>query len=141
MMDRRMQVRGKSALIALAIVLAALAGPPSPAQVANPTAPPYEAEMLRLSEIMGALHYLRRLCDGATASRWRDEMEALIDAEQPDGGRRARMIDRFNRGYESYRSVYRACTPSAQLVVQRYLDEGARIAVDIGERYAKGDGE
>lgn len=140
-MDRWMQVRSTSALMVVMIVLAILARPLAQAQEVEPTALPYEAEMLRLSEIMGSLHYLGRLCNGVRASFWRDQMEALIEAEQPDADRRARMIDRFNRGYESYRSVYRACTTSAQLVVQRYLDEGAKLAADIGERYGKKDDE
>ena len=47
------------------------------------------------------------------------------------------MIDHFNRGYESYRSVYRVCTDSARLAVDRYLQEGAQIAAEIAARYGK----
>lgn len=124
-----------------AAVAAVLAAPPASAQDAAPTALPYEAEMLRLSEIMGALHYLRQLCDRGQTSAWRDEMQALLDAEQPDIQERARMVDRFNLGYESYRSVYRDCTPAAELAVRRYLDEGAKLAADIGLHYGAHDGE
>ena len=59
----------------------------------------------------------RALCGTKEGALWRDQMQALIDSEQPDGEERARMIDRFNRGYESYRSVYRVCTDSARLAV------------------------
>jgi uncharacterized protein (TIGR02301 family) len=140
-MGRRMRLRGRSGLALAAIVAAFVSGQPAEAQDAPAAQLPYEAEMLRLSEIMGALHYLRQLCDSGQTSDWRDEMQALIDAEQPDAERRARMIDRFNHGYESYRSVYRTCTPSAELAVQRYLDEGAKVAADIREHYGKHDGE
>ena len=102
---------------------------------------PYDADMQRLSEIMGALHFLQQLCEGVGASPWRDEMTALLDAEQPDPSRGARMVDAFNRGYESYRSVHRSCGASAQLAMQRYHDEGMRIAVDIGTRYGAPDGK
>jgi uncharacterized protein (TIGR02301 family) len=99
--------------------------------------PPYEAPFLRLSEILGAVHYLRRLCDSDEGSLWRDEMQALIESEAPSPIRRARIIDRFNRGYESFRSVYRTCTPAAALAIDRYMDEGVKIARDITARYGK----
>jgi len=124
-----------------ATIAVSLAGPLAWGQDAASTQLPYEAEMLRLSEIMGALHFLRQLCDPGQPSGWRNEMQALLDAEQPDAERRARMVDRFNHGYESYRSVYRDCTPSAELAVQRYLGEGAKLAADIGQHYGKHDGE
>jgi uncharacterized protein (TIGR02301 family) len=64
-------------------------------------------------------------------------MQALIDAESPDPDRRARMVDRFNRGYQGFRSVYRTCTPAATLAIDRYMEEGAKIARDITVRYGK----
>jgi uncharacterized protein (TIGR02301 family) len=110
--------------------------PPPPAPPAA-EAPPYEAELLRLSEILGAMHYLRQLCGANEGHQWRDEMEKLLDTEQPDDGRRARMIDRFNRGYDSYKSVYLSCTPAATEASDRYLDEGAKIAAEITARYGR----
>lgn len=99
--------------------------------------PPYEAQLLRLSEILGALHYLRHLCQSEDGDTWREQMQALIESEQPSDERRQRMIDRFNRGYESFHSVYRICTAAATLASERYLDEGAKIAADITARYGK----
>lgn len=111
------------------------------AQTATPPAggpaPVYDEGLLRLSEILGAVHYLRQLCGANEGSVWRNQMAALIDSEQPDPDRRARLVDRFNRGYESFKAVYVACTPAATLVIDRYLDEGARIARDIAVRYGK----
>lgn len=92
---------------------------------------------MRLAEILGALHYLRHLCKADDGNTWRDQMQALLDSEQPTEERRQRMVDRFNRGYESFRSVYRECTAAATLASERYLDEGTRIAADITARYGK----
>jgi uncharacterized protein (TIGR02301 family) len=134
-----------AAAVAGALLLAAGIGggraqeAPPPSASAPPATLPYDVELLRLAEIMGGLHYLARLCDGN--SDWRDQMEALLAAEEPDPDRKARMIDRFNHGYESYRSVYRNCTVAARAVVQRYLDEGARLAADIGQRYGNAEGK
>ena len=110
---------------------------PVRAEVAPVTPPAYQADLLRLSEILGAVQFLRELCGTKEGALWRDQMQALIDAEPPDSEEQARMIDRFNRGYESYRSVYRICTDSARLTVDSYLQEGARIAAEIAARYGK----
>ena len=99
--------------------------------------PPYESQLLRLAEILGAIHYLRRLCDSEEGNLWRDQMQALLDAEIPSPIRRARIVDRFNRGFDSFRAVYRTCTPAASLAIDRYMEEGADISRDITARYGK----
>jgi uncharacterized protein (TIGR02301 family) len=110
--------------------------PPPPAAPRQEVGePPYEGQLLRLSEILGAVYYLRQLCDSDEGSLWRDQMQALIDTEHPNPIRRARFVDRFNRGYESYRSVYRSCTTAAATAIDRYMDEGVKIARDITARY------
>jgi uncharacterized protein (TIGR02301 family) len=112
---------------------------PAPAPpVPDPSgAPAYDDQLLRLSEILGAMHYLRPLCGSNEGGLWRSEMEALLTAEQPDATRKARFVDRFNHGYEGFRSVYRICTPAATFAIDRYMAEGARIARDVSARYGK----
>ena len=61
---------------------------------------------------------------------------ALADAETPSGERRARLIASFNRGYRGYQQTYRNCTPAADLVIRRYLEEGSKIAREMTARYA-----
>jgi uncharacterized protein (TIGR02301 family) len=119
-------------LVAIAIVLAAGAGPCA----AQSVRAPYEGDLQRLAEILGALHYLRALCGANEGQTWRNEMQALVDAEAPGGERRDRLIASFNRGYRGFAQTYRTCTPAADLAIRRYLDEGARIARDITARYA-----
>jgi uncharacterized protein (TIGR02301 family) len=129
-----------AALILLTLAVGAAA--PAAAQDATttttaPNEPAYDPQLLRLSEILGSVHYLRRLCGAKEGNMWRDEMQALIDAENPDADRKARLIDRFNRGYQGFRSVYRTCTPAATVAIDRYMEEGAKIARDITARYGK----
>jgi len=119
-------------LALLAAAHAQEAPPPSPPQLA-----PYDAGLVRLSEILGATHYLRELCNAGEGTLWRDQMQGLLDAEQSDSARIARLTDAFNRGYESFEAVYRTCTPAASLAVDRYMQEGARIARDIAARYGR----
>jgi uncharacterized protein (TIGR02301 family) len=125
-----------------ALILAVAAATPTVAQDAAPVgpqakAPPYDEGLLRLSEILGSLHYLRQLCSAGEGSMWRREMQALIDAEAADPARRARIVDNFNRGYNSFKAVYRKCTPAATAAIDRYMDEGARIARDTVARYGR----
>lgn len=115
--------------------LCALLALPAGAQQNSGGLPPYEPDLLKLSEILGALHYIRPLCGAAEGTRWRDEMQGMLDAEQPSDTRRGQLIAAFNNGYESYRQVYRSCTDSAQLAAQRYLEAGAKLSRDIAARY------
>ena len=108
----------------------------APAQTTPGGRAPYESDLQRLSEIIGALHYLRDICGAREGQVWRNEMQALVDAEAPSGERRERLIASFNRGYRGFQQTYRTCTPAADYAIRRYLDEGSKIARDITARYA-----
>jgi uncharacterized protein (TIGR02301 family) len=117
--------------------------PLAPAQPAAPPQPPpqeqpqpYDHDLQRLSEILGALHFLRGVCASKEGQKWRNEAQALIDAEAPSGDRHDAMVASFNRGYRGFQQSYRTCTPAAGAVIRRYLEEGAKIARDITARYA-----
>src|SRR5262245_29476776 len=113
------------------------APPPPPSTRAIEGGPaPFDGELMRLAEILGALHYLRALCGANEGAKWRNEMQALVDAETPSGERRDKLIAGFNRGYRGFQQTYRTCSPAADLVIRRYLDEGSRISRDITARYA-----
>ena len=106
-----------------------------PPQATEPPAPIYDEKLLRLSEILGSLSFLRDLCGASDGPTWRDEMTALLGAEKPAPHRRARLIARFNHGFETFNAVYRTCTPSAELSIAHYLSEGAALASDVRGRY------
>jgi len=106
------------------------------APAAATPAAPYDSDLQRLSEILGALVYLRTVCKANDGQKWREQMQALIDAEAPDGERRRKIIATYNRGYRGFQQTYRTCTPAADLAIRRYLDEGAKIAREITARYA-----
>lgn len=120
-------------LFTVALVTLLLALPIASAR-AQPAAP-YDTNLQRLAEIMGALHYLRGLCGAKDGQKWRNEVQALIEAEAPTGERRSRMIASFNRGYRGFQQSYRTCTPAADIVIRRYLEEGSRIAREVTARY------
>ncbi len=138
-----------SALVLLGPVLVGIGAcpavaqtPPPPAATApanEPPAAPYEQQLLRLSEILGALAYLRELCgDQTEGDQLREQMAALIDVEASTPTRKARFAGAYNRGFRGFEQTYRACTPNAELVVSRYLGEGLSIAREVASRYGGG---
>ena len=118
--------------LATLIVFSCLSGPAR----AQDAAAPFDGDLQRLAEILGTLHYLRGICGSNEGGKWRNEMQALIDAETPSGERRARMIAGFNRGYNGFQQTYRTCTPAASVAIRRYIEEGSKISRDLTARYA-----
>ena len=96
--------------------------------------PPFLKPLANLSEILGSMQFLRTLCGGDSAV-WRGQMQALLDAQQPSEAEKRRLISSFNAGYRAFESTYRKCTPAALVAMNRYQDEGARLAREIGTRY------
>jgi uncharacterized protein (TIGR02301 family) len=115
--------RAHVALALLAIVIAA-----APARAAPSEGKPYDDKLFRLSEILGAVHYLRELCGADEGPLWRERMSDLLKAEGSTALRRARLTRSFNKGYRSYSRTYNTCSPSAQSAINRFLTEGAQIA-------------
>src|SRR5262247_2592920 len=107
----------------------------APVRAEDPPAP-FDGDLQRLAEILGTLHYLRGICGSNEGGKWRNEMQALIDAETPSGDRRSRMIAGFNRGYNGFQQTYRTCTPAASVAIRRYIEEGSKISRDLTARYA-----
>ena len=110
------------------------AATPTPAQPDAP--PPYEAQLLRLAELIGALTYLRDLCGDGDGAAFRAKFADLVDAEGTTDARKESLAGAFNRGFRDYELTYRACTPTAREIVARFLDEASRIAKDVANRYS-----
>jgi uncharacterized protein (TIGR02301 family) len=120
-------------LFAVVLLVAACALAPARAEDG---AAPFDGDLQRLAEILGTLHYLRGICGNNDGNKWRNQMQALIDAETPSGERRTRMIAGFNRGYNGFQQTYRSCTPAATVAIRRYIEEGSKISRDLTARYA-----
>ena len=94
---------------------------------------PYDVKLLRLVEILGAVHYLRELCGAQEGQLWREQMRGLLKYEGTTAVRRAKLVSSFNDGYRGYRRTYRTCTPSATVATTRFSTEGARIAATLAQ--------
>lgn len=97
--------------------------------------PPYDPELLRLAEILGALTYLNELCAGSSVGEWRAKMQALLEAEGKSSARRERLAGSYNRGFRDYERTYHYCTPNAQIAIGRFLAEGSKITHEVVNRY------
>jgi uncharacterized protein (TIGR02301 family) len=104
--------------------------------VATDTPAPYDTSLLRLSEILGSLHYLRNLCLETQEDQWRAGIQQLIESEtNNEPKRKAQMTAAFNRGYRSFGSVYGTCTPVSRLAAEQYRNEAATLLQEITARY------
>jgi uncharacterized protein (TIGR02301 family) len=94
---------------------------------------PYDPKLMRLAEILGAVHYLRELCGANEGQLWRDQMKEILKNEGTTSARRAKLVNSFNDGYRGYRRTYRSCTESATLATTRFSTEGASIAASLAQ--------
>jgi uncharacterized protein (TIGR02301 family) len=113
---------------AVALITCALLAVTPMADAAQSDSKPYDEKLFRLSEILGAVHYLRELCGADEGQLWRQNMQDIMKTEGYTALRRARLTRSFNRGYRSYSRTYNTCSPSAQNAINRFLAEGAKIA-------------
>jgi uncharacterized protein (TIGR02301 family) len=126
--------RRRNSALAVAVAAFALAAASLPATAAS-DAKPYDDKLLRLSEILGAVHYLRELCGANEGQYWRDRMRELMDAEGSTALRRAKLTRAFNQGYRSYSRTYNTCSPTAQSAITRFLSEGAELSDGLLKAY------
>ena len=96
---------------------------------------PYDDKLMRLSEILGAVHYLRELCGANEGQYWRERMRDLAEAEGSTARRRAELARAFNQGYRSYSRTYNTCSPSAQTAITRFLTEGTELSEAMVKAY------
>jgi uncharacterized protein (TIGR02301 family) len=119
--------------VAVLATLAVAAAGAISAQGPTTDTKPYDDKLMRLSEILGAVHYLRELCGANDGQTWRDRMRELMDTEGSTALRRAKLTRSFNNGYRAYSRTYNACSQSAQTAITRFLAEGAEIADSLAK--------
>jgi uncharacterized protein (TIGR02301 family) len=105
-----------------------------PAQENKPA--PYDDQLARLSEILGAVQYLRTLCPASGTEAWRKSMSDLLAADtENEPHRKQRMTAAFNRGYRSFAAIHTSCTAAAIVAEENYRNEGATLAQEIASRF------
>ena len=92
---------------------------------------PYEQKLLRLSEVLGAMHHLRNICGAREGQLWRDQMIRMLDAESPSPARRAKLVRQFNKGYRFHQKSFQTCTDSAYIEAQKFATEGRQLSQSL----------
>ena len=87
----------------------------------------YEQNLLRLSEVLGAMHYLQQICESYSSDTWRDQMISLMQAEEAEGEKETRLTAGFNRGYRKYQDWFTSCTEGADVMIERFTQEGSEL--------------
>lgn len=104
------------------------------AQTQEISGPPYENQMIQLAETLGSLHYLSNLC-GDKTSPWRDQMDALLNVEKADAGRRKTLVSAFNNSYRTYAENYSQCTDQALKAIGRFKIQGEKLSEGLVAHY------
>ncbi|MCO6186573.1 TIGR02301 family protein [Rhizobium sp. L1K21] len=126
----------KRRFAAIAFLMFALPAFAQEAPPAEPKPVPYDGELVKLAEKLGALHFLRNLCSAAPENEWRALMDELLQTEtasEPE--RRAKLTAAFNRGYRSFAAVHNTCTVETREIAEKYRVEGATLAAEITARF------
>jgi uncharacterized protein (TIGR02301 family) len=144
-MMRGLRIVASSTLIALTLLPAQAQQRPAtrqapPAATQPPPPPeaapaPYEADLIKLAEILGGLALLRQVCEGADKDIWAARMRALIEVEGRSPTIRDRLAGAFNQGFRAYALLHRRCTPASQEASVRLAREGDDLSRALASRF------
>lgn len=125
----------KSALI---FAIALLASPAFTQTTLKINRPPETAvNLLQLSEVFGAVHYLNVACNGRSKQEWRSHMVELLELENPDYQLRSRLIAAFNQGYRDHELQYPVCSPAIARQIQSIAKKGRILSDALADPYLK----
>ncbi len=99
----------------------------SPAALGAGQSPSRIGDLVRLSEILGAVHHLRQVCNANEGQLWRIKMQEILKQEKPDANLKEVMVAHFNQTYHQHRRAYPRCTGQARTDIIQLLDEGAAL--------------
>jgi uncharacterized protein (TIGR02301 family) len=112
------------------------ATPPVPALPEPEAIPqPYEPDLLRLAEIIGAMAFLRGLCEGQDRAIWPERMRNLMEAEGRSGPIKERLAGAYNRGFRSYALVHQQCSDVAKEAAARLALDGDVLSRKLANRF------
>ncbi len=93
--------------------------------------------LTRLAGTLGAVHYLRTLCQPGTGQQWRDKMLEMLSTGDLNQKRKDKLISAFNTGYSRQQTAHSACTQAAATLGNTYAQQGAADARAIARRLGR----
>lgn len=94
---------------------------------AGAQSPRYERNLLRLSEILGAMHHLQQVCGKHDDQNWRNQMMEVMKVERVKGDKKQRLTDTFNRSYMQHQELFTSCTQAADRYIDAFVGEGTEL--------------
>lgn len=88
----------------------------------------YRADMVRLAEVLGAVHLLRERCGGREGQMWRRKMLEMLDIEASGKKERDMLVNHFNKSYYAMRVNHSRCSLRTISEMNAYIDEGAALS-------------
>jgi len=92
------------------------------------SADPLQTKLLRLSEILGAVHHLREVCGANEGPLWRNKMIGLLEITRVSGRQREALVSRFNAGFYKAGRNFPVCTGKAIRESNALLKEGQQVS-------------
>jgi len=124
---RIMFIFGTGRLVGARLAIAAmLALAPLNAQAGN-----FDNGLMRLAEILGAVHHLRNICGTNDGPLWRNKMIDMMNAVELAAPDRQKIITHFNDAYYQARTDYPVCTDEAAQRADLLFSEGHQLAGEL----------
>jgi uncharacterized protein (TIGR02301 family) len=125
------QLSHKIASIAVMALLAVLPALPANGQSVV-RSQDYYRDVITLSETLGKAHAVRVVCNGRNDQYWRSYMQRLLELEAPyQGGLRRSMVNGFNAGFSTGKSLHQVCDSNTVAAEKTYATTGRDLAASM----------
>ena len=81
--------------------------------------------------MLGESHALRQACAGPEDQFWRQRMQRLVQAEQPDAAFDRRLKESFNTGFVAGQTAFSNCSPQSRQAEARTAARGKALAASL----------
>ena len=98
---------------------------------AQERSPAERQTLIDLSYVLGESHALRQACAGAEDQFWRQRMQRLVQAEQPDAAFDRRLKESFNTGFVAGQTAFSSCSPQSRQAESRAAARGRALAASL----------
>jgi uncharacterized protein (TIGR02301 family) len=97
---------------------------------------PYDDALIELVYILGSLSHLETTCKNGSANTLED-MNLLLEAEQPSPSRRALLIDSYNNGFRSVASIHLICNDNTRILIEDLKKKASILAQKTSATYGQ----
>lgn len=88
----------------------------------------YEADLVRMSELLGSIHHLRSICTLNEGSMWRGKMIDMLGTLEGSKSQRDMLISHFNDYYFRAERRFPICTSVAAREANKLFREAETLA-------------